>query len=521
MCNDCQRGYFPTAQNECQRCPPGAKAGTAMFFILLAAAAVLTVALAAVFLRTPSEPSVNDYAISGNYLRARHPRIPYSARATLFYVQAVGMLLSAALPWPKGLRNVMQVLDLSNLSPDEFALQCTFSSFGSRYAVLALVPIVWAAVVGAAIALLSLLLPGLRARDALRIVYFNAAPVFYFPVAVNTLSLFDCSQLPDGKWYLDIDLGTQCFSPSWKRLLPLGILACLLYIVLVPLSTFLGVYLHRRSLRAMHTLRVFGSLYRSYRSAFSYLETINVLKRLALVLITLFLSRSQAWQLILYEIVLLGMVGLHMRQAPMYTPILNSLESMLHLSLGLLAMLGFVFFVNSGGVASYAILVICGVGLCLIALAAGLFVGFAEVRVRRNVLSGKADGDLRLLAFKDAFVHDAEDWVDPHVCALVSASLGTTDIAAEAVKAVVHEGRARAGTLSSGDVPMDDLNDIFNASLQIGLGVGGGPLGFDDSVPDLSACPDVSAPVQTEDLATLPLPRDPPGIEDMATLPVM
>merc|ERR1711991_391989 len=72
---------------------------------------------------------------------------------------------------------------------------------------------------------------------------FTIGPVLYVPFSQTTLQLFDCTRLPNGKYVLDADQGTRCFSGGWWEVFPLGAIAICVCVLGIPV--YFGVRLFR------------------------------------------------------------------------------------------------------------------------------------------------------------------------------------------------------------------------------------------------------------------------------------
>lgn len=172
--------------------------------------------------------------------------------------------------------------------------------------------------------------------ELVRFAVWILAPVTYIPLARAALAIFSCVQLSNGQWYLMADMRLRCFSSDWWGLVPVGIVATLVYAVGVPLLIGLVTLFKRDAMLADDAvLRRYGMLLKVVRLHFWWMPLVTFAKRLVLVLISLLVANTA----LLCASLLAVIVGTGIAQffiRPYFYRELETLDFALSLTLGLL-----------------------------------------------------------------------------------------------------------------------------------------------------------------------------------------
>lgn len=139
------------------------------------------------------------------------------------------------------------------------------NDFFREYVLLQLLPLVVATVVVSVAVVGILVRDRSQLRRLLPLVLIKAFIVLgslgYISTSFNALQLFDCTRLPDDRYYLDANLGVRCFTARWWAHVPLGMLAVVAYVIAVP-AVFLLVLVRNRARLDDSEVRLrYGSLY--------------------------------------------------------------------------------------------------------------------------------------------------------------------------------------------------------------------------------------------------------------------
>ena len=105
-----------------------------------------------------------------------------------------------------------------------------------------------------------------------------------------TFSMFKCNEV-NGINYLERDFNIECWTPAHtKWCLGLGIPMIIIYVVGIPLFGFLLLYFNRFKLEDEIFLGRFRMIYQGMRPKRFYWEFVNVLRKIWLIIINVFLS---------------------------------------------------------------------------------------------------------------------------------------------------------------------------------------------------------------------------------------
>lgn len=321
LCKNCAPGYAQRKTGACYACKQTRARGLLGLFVLvlvLLAGCVVWLVLAGVSL-----PLVE------------------SAVGTL---QVLALLGRLNMDWPEHARLSLSVLGVFSLESDLF-VRCAVG-FPMAYAIGVLAPVAFAVLVFVGLAI------GTRVcvrqqRTLAQLTLASVllvAPTAYLPIARSVLELFDCTHipaLPGRSYFVSADLRMECGASEWRRLLVLGTVG-LVYVIGIPLA--LGSLAMRRSAFSNDraSARLMHGFFTPYRIASStpfavaLWLVIELLRKLVIVILCLFLSRYRGIQLMSLLACTLGALlahrELHPHDSPLQAklwPILLGMESAL------------------------------------------------------------------------------------------------------------------------------------------------------------------------------------------------
>ena len=342
MCNSCTVNYYSDESGKCVACP---KLATTMF-VGYALAVVLVGVIAGagvVYVHLKATQSPSDIVV-------RERNIPPSLSMILVAFQVVGILADANLNWSDDSTSMMSYFQtFFSLSTAHVVggSQCSVGFFG----LLALDIVFPFVLFGSTVVSLLVMkhtvssLRDSRVFVLVQTAVFMVAPLLYIPVTRSTLTVFDCTRLPNGDYVLDMDQGQKCFEGTWWFVLPLAGVSVVAFVVGLPLG--FGWILHNARASLLDPLIYvrYGRLYAIQRVPYYLMGVGDLIKRMLLVIAALFFTKHQLAQIgLLLGVMLIDLIFVT-KYRPYFFPIYNGI----HVRLGVcLIVLLFV------GVASYA-----------------------------------------------------------------------------------------------------------------------------------------------------------------------
>jgi len=145
------------------------------------------------------------------------------------------------------------------------------------------------------------------------------------------LSMFSCKRL--GVWssdlYLLADMSQQCYASLHEEMiLVLTIPLVVLFVLGIPIVGFLLLFLNRHKIEYDNAAfkEKFGFLYNGYKIAFWYWEFIVVLRKMALVSVSVYFSESQNIQALMAVLLCTIALTVHSAGRPFVHTTLNVME---------------------------------------------------------------------------------------------------------------------------------------------------------------------------------------------------
>ena len=418
LCNTCSEGYYSDSSQRCKPCGSGA----AVFFAFVIIAIVVTSML--IVCCVLALPSNAAWRQEETKTVTRSRKVPHSLSVGLVFAQVVSVLQQTKFDQPQSVNSFLSVFRVFAMDPNLVASECAVDSFEAKYLVTLLVPVLMLAIMaGTAFAIrLGLAVANIDTNmnplTVMEQIVFILGPLLYLPMSRSAILIFDCSELPDGTFGLDADLGFSCFSGPWFGLALIGLLGILLYVIALP--AYIGWRLAQNREILFSSISVFnryGSVYAIYRQRFFYFELVMLLKRLGIVTISLFFSELPTWMATLFILLFFSFALFHARFHPFYLPAYNSLELSLNVALVAVVILFYTFYADtfksdaSRGFFIFVTIAIVCACLLLIAYAVALEMkDIGSALLARSKMSASATDDSKTALFVLPDVARNEMW---------------------------------------------------------------------------------------------------------------
>lgn len=120
--------------------------------------------------------------------------------------------------------------------------------------------------------------------------------IMYPAVSAVIFQLYKCKEV-EGTYYLEADFTIQCFESEWNSYAYIGVFFILLYPIGIPLATFLILYSNRDRLTETATFYKYGFLYGGYKENRWWFEIVELMRKLVLTSIIIFVSQGTASQI--------------------------------------------------------------------------------------------------------------------------------------------------------------------------------------------------------------------------------
>ncbi|KNC48357.1 uncharacterized protein AMSG_11824 [Thecamonas trahens ATCC 50062] len=313
LCRECQAGYYFDAR-ACERCPPASSALVSLYFVLavLMGLAVLATAIYG------SQAAMFESRATGDAQSSRLGNFAFvHVSLAIATLQIMTVLLGMDFSWPVGTSSVGSVLSsMLMFSSRTFATGCSVTDFGARYVLAICFPLVVVLVFCSVFVLLRLVRP---TKQYSLLLLVRAAvimiPPLYIPASKAALELFDCSALPNGRFYLDAAPEVECYVGGWWVLFPLGLVTSVAY-VCAPLGMGFALYQARHDLDSPRNVALYGSLFARYRAGTYFWEMGLMAKRFGVVVFDLFMTQHAYFQLALVFALLLTSLCMHLHASP-------------------------------------------------------------------------------------------------------------------------------------------------------------------------------------------------------------
>ena len=389
MCGVCSGGYYSDGASRCVKCLDGG-GGLLGFAVAGLVVVAVGVGVGLAVMRSGGSGGSGGSGVSGGGKKRvegmregmRVRSAPVSLGLVLVAIQYVGLLADVKLSWSSEARGVLNVANVVNLDSNVFASECSLASFHAKYAVSVVLPL---ALLGLTFLVLlgvsGVKRPFVGVRSGMDKVLFNVAPLVYIPVARSVLILFDCVELPNGEWVVDVDPSVACFDSAWWEVAWVGIVGIVTFVVGIPAYFAVCVVSHRSSLFSPPVFARFGPLYKVYRTSQVYMGVVDIVKRLVVVLVAIFASRSQITQIIaLFGVILGSVVYRKSVGGVFFFPLLNRVSFLLDTIVLVVLMVGVTSYAERSNDGSDRFVLVVVIIAMIALMSVGLWAVVTEVR---------------------------------------------------------------------------------------------------------------------------------------------
>ncbi|CDW86055.1 UNKNOWN [Stylonychia lemnae] len=160
-------------------------------------------------------------------------------------------------------------------------------------------------------------------------------------------SLYFCMELDRGEYWLQADLEIRCWTgPHLSWCLGLGLISLIVWIIGAPLFTFIYLRKNKNKLQQEEFFGKYRMLYQGLKSEYYYWEFANILRKIFLVCINVFLNLySNTFKALLSLLVLTGFKRIQKRLKPYKNPLYNNLEER-EMQILIVTFFGALFFIS-------------------------------------------------------------------------------------------------------------------------------------------------------------------------------
>lgn len=309
LCASCEKGYY-MASGVCQHCP-----NKALSYFLLALFLFICIIVMLIALRVVSDASVG--------------RAGGALGVMVFEFQVLSLVGSIDVGWDNSILQVMRVIRAPfTLSIDSFGIECIITSFGykMKWILRMAIPVFFLVLFGLAWTFawiqsrvfarnrtqmdpeaLSQEQPGFFARmkipfDIRRVNnsmingMILAFSLSYLFMTQGILNHFDCTRKGDGIFSLDASPQLPCYESWWYQFLGIAVPLLVIYVVAIPIALMVFLHHHRRYIRFPVFNARYGSLFANYSTRLILWESVSMLEKVWLVVVSLFLDTMPAFQ---------------------------------------------------------------------------------------------------------------------------------------------------------------------------------------------------------------------------------
>eukprot|EP00736_Rhodelphis_marinus_P005498 Rmarinus@m.18087 len=335
LCGSCINGYYRQG-TACQECP----ADNAVTITMFASFLLLIVAFFALIIQ-----------------HKRLMRLDDAMKAFLFYVQTFVVISEkAGFIWPESMLKLNNIMKYGSVSISSFSClgdgdpPSAIDSYVITVTqpLMVFVLVMFYAAIGAAFKM-TLGLP--RNEIRLHVVRSVHALLFginviYLPVTVAVMEVFICTKDEgDGKKYMQFNPVVECDEDGdWGKMRNISIVMMLLHVLFFPLLfAFLLVRYRDRLFTDETIIGLLRFLYSPYKRQYYWYELTTLVRRFILGIFATMLGSDSMMTPFLLSLVVLTSAVVHSYLRPFNTFVLNTLESLVHLALGLTFICGSTF----------------------------------------------------------------------------------------------------------------------------------------------------------------------------------
>ena len=417
MCKDCAPDTYRVSNAECRAC-----GGVSTVLIVIGAVCLVMVVVGAVGVSVWAGRETFSTA-GGMKKGGRGKKIPRAVSVLVLYLQTVGLLASAPLDWPASVRAVLEFASSASSDVFVFPVGCSVAGYYTTLVLVLVAPVV----VGCVVVMFAVFVVkrggggGVGLGPLVVRTGAGLGSLAYLPVAKTALGFFDCTRLPDGRAYLDADPTVECFDGEWNGYVGLAGAGVVVYVIGFPAGVAWRLWRARArgmlssSAVVQYTWEPFVG---ATRDAHYLYGVLLLLKRLVIVVLTLFVSNAQEWLVALLMVTFVGSLVATSSWQPFMARVENTLEIRLDMALSGLIVCGAVFWANDfASNASRTAFVVVFVAILVFGLVSILWMGVVEVLGRggaagRRVVTPEGGGVVEMGDFNPVYLSSSLDGDD-------------------------------------------------------------------------------------------------------------
>jgi len=321
LCGNCLRGFTQFSRYYCSSCPPHWLNAFQLLFLV-----ALTIAIVVALVRS----SINSAS-------KRKSLVVVCAKILANYFQLVVLASSVQFNWSIGVQTIIRIQDVfASVAEYSSAVNCFLDAeddarlIYSRLLTNTLMPFVAILFSG----LFWILYKKKYSGDPdVSSKFIATLVVYFFLTHSNTtktaISLLSCSELGDGKTYLNADHSIQCWTTvhtAWA--LGVAIPCLLIWSIGSPTLALVTLVRHRHHLHEFKTNLRYGFLYKGYQEKQYYWELIILYRKVVIIFVSVFfVSLDKVVQGLVVYLVILISLYVQNRNMPYSHSKLNQMES--------------------------------------------------------------------------------------------------------------------------------------------------------------------------------------------------
>ena len=353
MCGRCADGYYSRSRSECVECPSAGLGLAGTVVVAAVVGGVVVGGLVVVSIGRLSSSGEEGGERRGVVEAFRQRKLPGSVGMVVTAFQIADVIGNVGLGWPSSSSSVLRWMGVFNLGVQDLGSECKLGFYVTYVASVALPFVVVVGATGAGLVVRqfsrSVRESGVSIGAIVGTAVLAVGPFVYLPVCKATFVLFDCVRLPNGEVVLDSDRGQACFSSGWWSAFPVGLGGVVLYVIGLPAYIGWTLYGHRDRLLETSTIGRCGMLYQNWRVDYYYGEVCNLIRRLGVVVVSVFFTSSPVLQIIFLVVILSGSSVLVLRGQPYYYDVYNRVEAWLSFCVCGVLIVGVGAYTEDGG----------------------------------------------------------------------------------------------------------------------------------------------------------------------------
>ena len=320
MCESCAWGYARSGRDQCGKCPGLDVNIVRIIFVIIAMVAY------------------NAYQVWAALANATKPTAIHSIYLKILtnYLQLVFLVTEFRLNWPEPITGLFSAQEnTGGVTEQLYSIDC-FLSGNEDASKVYFQKMVFLTVLPACIAICIVFFWAIVTAKTGKLQYMRRelaaslviAFFFIHPTLTKALfSMFSCTEINNGEYWLTIDLAIPCYdSEHYLYLFAVAIPAVVVWVFAVPLLCLLILIRNRRNLDELWLRLQYGFLISGYARKWYYWEFVITFRKIAVICCSVFFTNSRAVQALTVQVILCAFLLLQLITGPYTLPELNSTE---------------------------------------------------------------------------------------------------------------------------------------------------------------------------------------------------